>query len=467
MEARKVTKSATYCLAGATHSKLIISHDELKLLFNHIEAEFCQSEVYQKAFDGLQKRLGNAPKWVHLLIKAIGREAIRLTLRQIISQFQVEEAPCQPEGQPYQNEQHQPQHLDRLPQPATQHQSHSHQVQGDFHRDKRHHQEPIASARPLASPAEAHSNVSQHPISAVVSPTTSNTYSSEDTAAMPLVSDSASSTRRPHSSTVEPPDNSASVASSQQSRAIAPPDGSNQVGQHKPPSPPKRVTLPSQTSANPFVKRKPDASSIQETVEAAYKDIGARLKQARLEKSLTVRQVHEQTKVGIHQIEAIECGNLERLPEEIYVEGFIRQIARSVGVDYDSLMACLPQKAIKPTDIPLRSTRVPSVSARPVSSRRNVFRPAHLYIGYAALLASATGGLIWANHSQSAAQLDQFDLPIDLPPIDLPQMFDDFKSIFNTEGTVQNQSNPHEQRTVPEAIATPEVITVESSMSGN
>ncbi len=494
-----MTKSAIYCLSGAQNSKLVISHDDLRSLFNQVEAEFCQSEVYQKAFEGLQKRLGHAPKWVNLLIKAIGREAIRLTLRQVVNQFHAEETPHQSDALSPQ----QPQHR------AEQHHNQGHAFDSSQDnrldnclRNKPSHGEHVSPLSPIDYREHQHRS-SCDSASTGSTQGSSTGYPSADmlmeTPAMAdRRTDRASQSIAEHSSDPVPsathspalqrkpqkqPRAQSNTVFKQNAEAIAPSASSAPSGQVTPPAhvtPSAHVTPLDQTTSpnaslplkssnasaqprSPFTQRKSQRQTTHDASGQAYQEIGIKLKQARLEKSLTLRQVHEQTKVGIHQIEAIESGNLERLPEEIYVKGFIRQVARVVGVEYDSLMELLPQQPAKSTDIPLRYTRIPAASSRSAASRRNVFRPAHLYIGYAALMASATGGLIWASHSQSAAQLESFDIPFDLP-LDLPQMFDDLRSMFNVGQSLPNESQHQKQYVVPEAIATPEVIMVESSM---
>jgi cytoskeletal protein RodZ len=188
--------------------------------------------------------------------------------------------------------------------------------------------------------------------------------------------------------------------------------------------------------------------------DPSLKAIGETLKQARLEKGLSIQEVYQQTRVATYQIESIEGGRLNRLPEMIYVKGFVRQIARVVDVDYTQLMQAWPQAQTSSHRIP--AWAVPASKPAP---KQKAMQPAHLYLGYAALMASAAGGLVWANQTQSALSLGDLDLPTDLP-----QVFEDLISGFsqNAEGTQRSRY----QRDQPNsgAIAHPDIITVESSM---
>ena len=66
---------------------------------------------------------------------------------------------------------------------------------------------------------------------------------------------------------------------------------------------------------------------------------GARLKAGREEKNLAVADVAAKLKLTGRQVEAIEAEDLSHLPNEVFVRGFVRNYARLVDVDPDSLIA--------------------------------------------------------------------------------------------------------------------------------
>ncbi len=66
-------------------------------------------------------------------------------------------------------------------------------------------------------------------------------------------------------------------------------------------------------------------------------EIGAQIREARLAKSITIAQINVNTAISIGKIEAIEEGCLEKLPEEIYLQGYIRRLGNAVGLDGDRL----------------------------------------------------------------------------------------------------------------------------------
>ncbi|RDW19546.1 helix-turn-helix domain-containing protein [Oceanobacillus arenosus] len=67
-------------------------------------------------------------------------------------------------------------------------------------------------------------------------------------------------------------------------------------------------------------------------------DVGARLKEARLEKGLTLDELQEITKIQKRYLVAIEEGNLGVLPGKFYARAFIKEYATAVGIDSSELL---------------------------------------------------------------------------------------------------------------------------------
>ena len=65
-------------------------------------------------------------------------------------------------------------------------------------------------------------------------------------------------------------------------------------------------------------------------------DVGAELRQARLARGLTLEQISAETRVASARLDAIERNNMLGMPL-IYVRGYVREFARTVGLDPDDL----------------------------------------------------------------------------------------------------------------------------------
>ena len=159
------------------------------------------------------------------------------------------------------------------------------------------------------------------------------------------------------------------------------------------------------TSAAQSVSSRPE---LPPTPPNPLADVGSILRQARQAKGLTIEQLHQQTHVLKSHIHSIEDGAGNRLPELIYVAGFIRQISRVLEVDSTPLLERLGHTAPSTSAQPPRRHAAPrrTYPIRPArrknrhttrssSSPAHHLRPAHLYTGYATLMAGAVGSLCW------------------------------------------------------------------------
>lgn len=67
-------------------------------------------------------------------------------------------------------------------------------------------------------------------------------------------------------------------------------------------------------------------------------EIGARLKEAREAKKMSLEDVQNETKIQTRYLQAIEKGNFSMMPGKFYTRAFIRQYAEAVGIDPDLIM---------------------------------------------------------------------------------------------------------------------------------
>lgn len=128
------------------------------------------------------------------------------------------------------------------------------------------------------------------------------------------------------------------------------------------------------------MKRSPN--DITELHREQLVDIGQILRNARSNQGLSYEVMAEKTLIRLRLLEAIETADVNALPEPIYTRGLIRQYARSLGLDGDTLSS---QYFTPAQPQPKRSFwRLPITPQ---------LRPLHLYMAYAVLIAIAVGSL--------------------------------------------------------------------------
>ena len=144
----------------------------------------------------------------------------------------------------------------------------------------------------------------------------------------------------------------------------------------------------------------PPISAFEQQRTTALQQIGQALRQARQAKALSIENLHNRTWVPIYQLKALEAGQVEQLPEDIYVRGFIQRAGDALGLNGRELAASLPTPDAAKSVIPSWSRSRPGASATDT-----YLQPVHLYVGYATLMAGAVGGLAWISQHPIAPGL--------------------------------------------------------------
>lgn len=96
----------------------------------------------------------------------------------------------------------------------------------------------------------------------------------------------------------------------------------------------QRLEKPSETSV-PLREKKPPSASADVPVpvvgEESYR--GKTLKQIRERMSIDLETVAQETKINLKTLEFIEGEDLEKLPPLVYLKGFLKGYAQSLGLD--------------------------------------------------------------------------------------------------------------------------------------
>ena len=66
--------------------------------------------------------------------------------------------------------------------------------------------------------------------------------------------------------------------------------------------------------------------------------IGNFIKEARLSRNQTIEELAANLKIGAHQLQAIEDGNKDELPEEVFVKAMVRRISDKLKLDTEFIM---------------------------------------------------------------------------------------------------------------------------------
>jgi len=290
--------TTTFYLEGHDRAKIALTREGLSTLLTQVEAELQGSETYQQALQHLTQGMAETAQSCQTVIRAVGREAIRLALRQVVRQYRTTPP------------------ITASPEDVTQSLV----------------APTLVNEQPESSPTEAIAVAYAEPLPVVV-----------------------------EEAPVELP-----VAEVEASIAPTPPPATRKV--QRPPAKPLS----------------PEA----EKRAATLHEIGQTLRQARQVQGISLEQLHLQTWIPMHQLRALESGQADKLPEDVYIQGFLRRLAPALKLDGNELQSYLkplqtPRNAVPSWQRPTESTSAPSL------------QPIHLYMGYAALMAGAAGGLMW------------------------------------------------------------------------
>lgn len=114
----------------------------------------------------------------------------------------------------------------------------------------------------------------------------------------------------------------------------------------------------------------------------------------RLSLGLELKQIHAETFIGLHHLQAIDQGKIDRLPEDVYLRGFLRRLEKCLRRPEGDLTSRLPD-AVSPKSMgrSLRhssqnSSQNPQSTQTPAPGFNLPFQPNYAYLTYAALIAS-------------------------------------------------------------------------------
>lgn len=324
---------STYCV-GVPGGNAEVSLNGLRAILGQVETELYQSEIYGQMLSSLKALPDDLHRQVQCMVRAVGREAVRLALRKMVRK---KPSPIEP--------------------PATQ----------DF-------------ANPALSTAALKTlQLSPQPLANLTdrATVTSDRSLPATVAILPLETQAAPLPRE--RVTLYPP---------------------------TPPHIAKRLANPQKKLS----KRELALRAALEAREVCLQALGQTIRQVRQEKAWSPYHLHIKTQIPMHQLEALESGRLDRLPEDVYLRGFIQQAGNALGLDGKQMAASLP--AIDSATAILPSWQQPKAhSGLQLNSM-------HIYLGYAALMA---GGIAWVSHQSAPHQTGSAPTPAPATVAPLPK----------------------------------------------
>ena len=81
-----------------------------------------------------------------------------------------------------------------------------------------------------------------------------------------------------------------------------------------------------------------DKSNNNAKNNSSLKRIGNFIKDARISRNQSIEELASDLKIGSHQLQAIEEGNKDHLPEEVFIKAMVRRISEKLKVDTDFIM---------------------------------------------------------------------------------------------------------------------------------
>ncbi|WP_379126666.1 helix-turn-helix domain-containing protein [Paenibacillus sp. sgz500958] len=104
-------------------------------------------------------------------------------------------------------------------------------------------------------------------------------------------------------------------------------------------------------------------------------ELGRHLKEARLQKGMSLDDVQEVTKIRKKYLEAIETGDYKVLPGSFYVRAFIKTYAEAVGVNPDELLQEHGSATVAPKEESTMESVIQKRSRRPETERNAKWLP--------------------------------------------------------------------------------------------
>ena len=156
-----------------------------------------------------------------------------------------------------------------------------------------------------------------------------------------------------------------------------------------------------------------------ETVQDRFEAIGAELASARLERGMQITELAQLLRISRHYLKALEAGDHSNLPGATYVSGYIRSVAREIGLDGEAMSqryrGLLDKKSEKPAyQFPIDNQQ-PQRSGAMIASIIVIFAVGGYGGWYAAGKPDLTAGLLGSEQPEVASVMPQVEITVTEP----------------------------------------------------
>ena len=106
---------------------------------------------------------------------------------------------------------------------------------------------------------------------------------------------------------------------------------------------------------------------------SSLKRIGNFIKEARISRNQSIEELAADLKIGAHQLQAIEEGNEDLLPEKVFIKAMVRRISEKLKIDTEFIMSEFKneRKEVKIEDI-VQEVSVKSQKKRKVKKKNSL-----------------------------------------------------------------------------------------------
>ena len=208
---------------------------------------------------------------------------------------------------------------------------------------------------------------------------------------------------------------------------------------------------------------KENQTHLKQKQQEMLTESGEYLHEIRCQQGLSLEDVAIRSCIRATLLGAIEQGNLNALPEPVYIRGFIKRFADHLGLDGEEIARKFPQGKLLDID-PSAWWKFPLVQLRPV----------HLYIVYIAMVIGAVSGLSHLVQRSALQQVTQIETPSPVQPLPNPNPsvevslpIDQTPNSVDASSTlISSQSDPNSNKPVVVGIYLQEESWLKVSVDG-